>query len=89
MLEAMSAGGVVVGSNTAPVQEVIRDGHNGFLVDFFDPSALAVRVAETIATRTDLTTIRMAARATVLENYDLKRLCLPRMLDYLGYQGGH
>ena len=89
MLEAMSAGCVVVGSNTAPVQEVIHDGHNGFLVDFFDASKLAVRVAETIAARNEMTTIRTEARATILENYDLKRLCLPQILDYLGSRGGH
>lgn len=89
MLEAMSAGCVVVGSNTAPVQEVIHDGHNGFLVDFFDASALALRVAETIAARNEMITIRTAARATILESYDLKRLCLPRMLDYLGLRGDH
>jgi hypothetical protein len=31
----MSAGCLLVASKTAPVEEVIRDGENGFLVDFF------------------------------------------------------
>ncbi|MBF0372931.1 MAG: glycosyltransferase family 4 protein, partial [Alphaproteobacteria bacterium] len=46
MLEAMSAGCLVVGSATPPVQEVIQHGVNGLLADFFSPAEIAARVEE-------------------------------------------
>lgn len=78
LLEAMAAGCLVVGSRTPPVEEAIRDGENGLLVDFFSPEAIAARVDEAI--RMDSTLIRQRARATVIERYDLKRVCLPAQL---------
>lgn len=41
MLEAMASGCLAIASRTAPVEEVIRHGHNGWLVDFFDANAMA------------------------------------------------
>ncbi len=81
LMEAMSCGAVVVGSATRPVQEVIEDGKNGFLVDFFDIEGLAERVTECIERRNELGDIRQNARETVVARYDLKRVCLPRQID--------
>ncbi|WP_207062719.1 glycosyltransferase family 4 protein [Motiliproteus sp. SC1-56] len=83
MLEAMSAGCLVLGSDTKPVREVIRDGDNGFLTDFFDAQALASRAASLLANRQALTPIRAAARETACTTYDLQGICLPRILDLL------
>ena len=80
LLEAMSAGCLVVGSRTPPVQEVLRDGANGLLVDFFSPSAIAERVAHALEHRAELEPLRVAARHTVVQRYDLKRVCLPAQL---------
>ena len=49
MLEAMSAGCLLVASNTPPVKEVIKDHHDGLLVDFFDTYKITDTVAEVLA----------------------------------------
>ncbi|NDF46568.1 MAG: glycosyltransferase, partial [Betaproteobacteria bacterium] len=46
LLEAMSLGCAIVGSDTAPVREVIEHDRTGRLVDFFDPAALVQAVGE-------------------------------------------
>jgi glycosyltransferase involved in cell wall biosynthesis len=77
LLEAMACGCLVVGSRTPPVEEVIQDGANGLLVDFFSPEAIAERVDEALRRPQELAPLRQAARRTVLERYDLKSVCLP------------
>ena len=49
MIEAMSAGCVLVASDTEPVGEIVRDGENGLLVDFFDTGGLAERICDALA----------------------------------------
>jgi glycosyltransferase involved in cell wall biosynthesis len=78
VLEAMAAGCVVVASRTPPVEEVIKDGDNGLLVDFFSPEQIAARVDE--ALRDPMPHLRQRARQTVVEKFDLKRVCLPAQL---------
>ena len=82
MLEAMSAGCLVIGSNTPPVAEVIVDGENGHLVDFFDRDALVAAVARALRDPARGRASREAARATVVQRYDLKR-CLPAALKLI------
>jgi len=80
LLEAMAAGCLVVGSRTPPVQEVIRDGENGLLVDFFSPEAIAERVDHALTNRNELTAVKEKARHTAVERFDLKQRCLPAQL---------
>ncbi len=77
MLEAMSAGAFVLGSATAPVEEVIQEGANGWLVDFFDIAALSDRTSEALERHSEMDGLRAAARETVIANYALKE-CLRR-----------
>ena len=79
----MSCGALVIGSRTAPVEDVLVDGGNGLLVDFFDTDALLQRLHEALAEPARFDAIRQAARETVVNRFDLKRVCLPAGLQFL------
>ena len=79
LLEAMSCGCAVVGSATAPVQEVIEDQRNGLLVDFFSPQQLAEAIAELLTDRQLARKLGQAARETVLSRFRLAS-CVQRQL---------
>jgi glycosyltransferase involved in cell wall biosynthesis len=83
LLESMAAGCTVVASRTPPVEEVMLDGENGYLVDFFDRDALADRVSEMLLQRDRQDTIRAAARQTVIDRFDLATKCLPSYVALL------
>ena len=80
LLEAMACGAVVIGSATPPVQDVILDGVNGHLVDFFDAEALARRIAAVLADPASQQPLRAEARRHVVERFDLQTVCLPQQL---------
>jgi glycosyltransferase involved in cell wall biosynthesis len=80
LLEAMSAGCLVVASHTPPVEEVLRDGENGLLVDFFSTEQIAAAVAHALEHQQELEPLRQRARGSVIAGYDLKRVCLPAQL---------
>jgi glycosyltransferase involved in cell wall biosynthesis len=89
-IEALSAGALVVGSATAPVEEVIAHEKNGLLVDFFDAEALAQRVVDCLAQPARYAPLRAAARETALARYDLASICLPqqvRLIEDLARRG--
>ena len=90
LLEAMACGAVVIGSDTPPVAEVISDGVNGLLVDFFSHEALAERVAEVLADPAAYRALALEGRRTVQQHFDLHGVCLPRQLalvDWLAAGG--
>ncbi len=70
MLEAMACGALVVGSATAPVEEIISSGGNGWLVPFFDSKALAKKLLEVLADPPGQEQLRMAARRTVAASFE-------------------
>ena len=86
MIEAMSAGAHVVGSRTTPVEEVIADGVNGSLVDFFDVAGWSVKLTEALAEPGKFKGLRQAARQTALDRYD-QRILLPKMVEFVERYG--
>jgi glycosyltransferase involved in cell wall biosynthesis len=83
MLEAMSAECFVIGSDTQPVTEVIKDGENGLLVDFFNPADIAEKVITVLEQPKAFTHLRKNARRTIIESYDLNSICLPAQLKLI------
>ena len=73
MLEAMSAGCLVIGSNTAPVLEALEHERNGLVVDFFSPSGIADAVDEALGHKKKMVKLRKRAREFVVENYTVQR----------------
>ena len=63
MLEAMACGALVVGSDTAPVREVLRHAENGLLVSFFDVQAIAETVCAALDAPAAFAGLRRQARA--------------------------
>ncbi|MBC2667987.1 glycosyltransferase [Novosphingobium piscinae] len=81
-LEAMAAGCLVIASDTAPVREVIDHGRNGLLFPFHDHGALVETVSGALDDPEQGAALRAAARATVVERYDL-RLCLAHQVQLI------
>ena len=79
-IEALATGCLVVGSRTAPVEEAIAHAKNGLLVDFFDVAALANTVCEALERPQEFAPLRVAARKSALNRYDLASVCLPRQV---------
>nr|WP_319383719.1 glycosyltransferase [uncultured Roseibium sp.] len=74
-LEAMSCGAPVIASATPPVREVVSDGVNGRLVDFFDTDGFAEKIEDALANPDAFRPLRTEARRTIVSRYDLNDCC--------------
>jgi glycosyltransferase involved in cell wall biosynthesis len=79
MMDAMSCGAVVLGSATSPVKEMIRDGENGLLADFFNPEEFAEKAVKVLKNPDEFRPLGRAAERTIQEKYSLEAV-LPQML---------
>jgi glycosyltransferase involved in cell wall biosynthesis len=82
LLEAMSAGCLVIGSDTPPVREMIDDA-NGVIAPMFERDALAARIVEALANPEAHRPLREAARETIVSRFDALTVCAPRQLALL------
>lgn len=85
LIEAMACECLLIASKTPPVEEVLTDGVNAHLVDFFSPDELARRTIAALAgdDAAGDAALRRRARADAIERFDLKRRCLPRLLAFV------
>lgn len=81
-LEAMSCGCPIIGSSTPPVEEVLKNGQNGLLCDFFKPQQLADSVHLLLEDRRLATKLGHAARNTILKKYNL-RTCVDHQINLI------
>jgi len=80
MMDAFSCGATVLASNTAPVREMIRDGENGLLADFFNPEEFAEKALKVLENPDEFRPLGRAAEQMIIEKYSLDAV-LPQMLE--------
>jgi glycosyltransferase involved in cell wall biosynthesis len=81
LLDAMACGCTVLASDTAPVKEVVRQGENGLLREFFDVDGLADTAVEVLKDPEAYTDLGRAAENTIRERYSLEAV-MPGMVSF-------
>lgn len=80
LLEAMAAECLIIGSDTAPVREALRHGHNGLMVDFFDHGQLAETMVQALQKPEAFRHLRHQARQDAIAQFDVQTVCLPQQI---------
>ena len=82
-IEALSSGCIIIGSSTPPVLEVLSDGVNGLLVDFFSPEQISERVDEALNNKKRMKMIKENARETAINQFDLNKVIIPAWMNLI------
>ncbi len=86
LAEAMASGCYVIGSDTPPVRDAIKDGVNGKLLPFFDVDALSAALIAACRDPAASAGLRTAARETAVAKFDRAK-GRAAWLDLLAEQG--
>jgi glycosyltransferase involved in cell wall biosynthesis len=81
LLNAMSSGCVVLGSDVPPVREVLRPGENGLVEPLFDVERLTETALRVLDDPAQFDPLGRAARRTIEESYSLE-VCFPPIKDF-------
>ncbi len=81
MMDALSCGAVVLGSDTSPVSEMIRDGENGLLRNFFDIEGLAAAAVKVLKDPAAFRPLGRTAEKIIADRYSLEAV-LPQFVDF-------
>ena len=73
LLDALACECVVLGSDVAPVREIVTHERNGLLREFFDVDGLAAEALRVLADPPAFRALGQAGRATVEERYGVER----------------
>lgn len=82
LFNAMSAGDIVVGSDVAPVREVVDHGTHGLLCPLFDIDEIVRASLEVLANPAEFQPLATAARGRIEEQYSLEA-CIPPLAAWL------
>jgi glycosyltransferase involved in cell wall biosynthesis len=83
LLEAMAMGAAIVASDTPPVAEVMTNDVHGQLVPFFDVSRWVQTLVALLDNPEQRARLGQQARQLIVDQYDLKTVCLPQQLAWV------
>jgi glycosyltransferase involved in cell wall biosynthesis len=81
LFNALSCGCVVIGSDVAPVREVIEPGVNGLVEPLFDIDRLTEATLKVLDDPAEFAPLAAAGRRTIEERYSLE-VAIPELKDY-------
>jgi glycosyltransferase involved in cell wall biosynthesis len=86
LMNALSCGAVVLASRTPPVEEMIQEGKNGLLCDFFDVAGMADKAEAVLDDLPGHRRLGESGTAMIQEKYGMD-VCLPQFLKL--YEDAH